>query len=57
MVIAMHVILSEVEESPVYSNGRGAEAFTSPFARTLRRPCGSLSNDSVGVPVMDPYRG
>ena len=33
MVIAKHVILSEVEESPVCSNGRAAEAFTSPFAR------------------------
>ena len=57
MVIAKHVILSEVEESPVFSNGRAAEAFTGPFARTLRLPCGSHSNDSVGVRVMDPYRG
>ena len=45
------------EESPVYSIGRAAEAFTSPFARTLRLPRGSHSNDSVGVRVMDPYRG
>ena len=57
MAIESHVILSGVEESPVYSIGRAAEAFTSPFARTLRLPRGSHSNDSVGVRVMDPYRG
>ena len=30
------------EESPVFSIGRGAQAFTSPFARTLRQPDGCL---------------
>ncbi len=50
MAIENHVILSGDEESPVYSIGRGAEAFTSPFARTLRL------HDSVDVGMPDLYR-
>ena len=40
MMTGPPVILSGVEESPVYSIGRAAEAFTSPFARTLGQPFG-----------------
>ena len=43
MAIENHVILSEVEESPVFSIGRGVEAFSSSFARTLRWPDGIVN--------------
>ena len=45
MVIAKHVILSGVEESPVFSIGRAAEAITGPFARTL----GLLGGSSICI--------
>ena len=43
MVIAKHVILSEVEESPVYSIGLNAKNAVNTFARRRRRPFGFVS--------------
>ena len=43
MVIARHVILSEVEESPVYSIGLNAKNAVDTFARRRRRPFGFVS--------------
>ena len=55
--IGQHVILREVEESPVFAIERVAEAFTSPFARTLRRHGGLLIlKVSRGVDVPPPHQ-
>ena len=43
MVIAKHVILSEVEESPVYSIVLNDKNAVNTFARRRRRPFGFLS--------------